>query len=1060
MNTKSISTINLSIIFALLCFFTATSAAGASQIDIAGPVGSGIFGTTVTVLPNGNIVVTDQQYNAPGPISFVGAVYLYNGTTGALISTLTGSTANNFVGSGGIVVLANGNFVVRSPNWDAGVPADVGAVTWCSGTTGCSGTVSAANSLIGSSASDNVGSSGITPLPNGNYIVSSENWDNSGVSDTGAVTFGDGSGLTVGAVSAANSLVGSTAFDTVGSGGIFVLNNGNYVVSSWRWSNTSSASQAGAATWGSGTTGVSGTVSAANSLVGVKSSDNVGSGITVLNNGNYVVRSSSWDNGAISNVGAATWGSGTTGVSGTISAINSLIGSVSGDSVGGSGIIALSNGNYVVASQSWNNGVVTSAGAATWGNGAGGTVGTVHSANSLVGSTTNDSVSGLGGVVALTNGNYVVCSGSWSNGAIADVGAVTWGNGTGGTVGTISASNSLIGSTTNDLVGFGGATALTNGNYVVTVSSWNNGAVGDAGAVTWGNGAGGTVGPISSANSLVGSTANDQVGNFPVTALSNGNYVVRSNFWDNGGLADAGAAVWGNGAGGTVGAITAANALVGMTANQQLGGNGVTALTNGNYVVSTLAWTNAGITGVGAVTWGNGAGGTVGAITTGNSLVGSTSSDTVGSGGITALPNGNYVVRSVVWDNGALVNAGAVTWGNGLGGTVGAVSSANSLVGSTANDNLGSSGITVLSNGNYLVRSIVWDNGALVNAGAFTYGAANGGAVGPVTAENSVRGTVANSGNQMSFSATAHNEALVIGRVLSKTVSILNPTYTSVADGNWSAGATWNYGAFDKSHDVYIPNGRTVNLDVIDAISSLRIDCTGALIGAGTTAYIIGNIRKDFCSAGAFSYPVGTANGYSPVNSNVTALGTNPSSLTISATQTVHTALDASNSLKRFWTLTESGDLTTDLTFNYLDPLDISGSEANYKLYRVTGGAPTQVTPLTLDVGANTIGTTGVSAFSDWAVGIVSPTAANVSVSGRVTTSDGRGIGNVVVALTDAKGITRTAKTASFGYYRFDDVSAGATYTVSVGAKKFTFPEPTQIITVNDNISNLDFTAE
>jgi hypothetical protein len=1059
MNTKSISTINLSIIFALLCFFTATNAVGASQIDIAGPAGSGIFGTTVTVLPNGNIVVTDQQYNAPGPVAFVGAVYLYNGTTGALISTLTGSTANNFVGSGGIVVLANGNFVVRSPSWDAGAPADVGAVTWCSGTTGCSGTVSAANSLIGSTANDNVGSSGVTPLPNGNYIVSSQSWDNPGVSDAGAVTFGDGSVGTVGAVSATNSLVGSTAFDTIGSGGIFVLTNGNYVVSSWRWSNTSAQSQAGAATWGSGTTGVSGTISAANSLVGLKSSDNVGAGITVLTNGNYVVGSSSWDNGAIANVGAATWGNGTTGVSGTISAANSLTGSVSNDNVAGFGIVALSNGNYVVASSNWDNGAVSGVGAVTWCNGSTGTVGPVSPANSLIGSVTDDTV-GWNGVVALTNGNYVVKSANWNNGAAADVGAVTWGNGSGGTVGTVSAANSLIGSTANDLVGFGAVTALTNGNYVVGSSSWNNGAVVDAGAITWGNGAVGAVGTISAANSLVGSTANDQVGNFPVAALSNGNYVVRSNFWDNGGVLDAGAVTWGSGAGGTVGAISAANSLVGSTAGDQVGAHGITALTNGNYVVSSQSWNNSGISGAGAVTWGNGNGGTVGAITSANSLVGSTAGDQIGFDGITALPNGSYVVRSQIWDNGAIVNAGAATWGNGSGGTVGTISAANSLIGSTANDLVGSSGITVLSNGNYVVRSINWDNGATVNAGAFSYGAAYGGTVGTITGENSVRGTVANGGNAISFSIGAYNEALVVGRRSSNMVSILNPTYTSVADGNWSAGATWNYGAFDKSHDVYIPNGRTVNLDVIDTISSLRVDCTGALTGAGATAYIVGNIRKDFCSAGAFSYPVGTVNGYSPVNGNVTALGTNPSSLTISATQNAHTVLDASNSLKRFWTLTESGDLTTDLTFNYLDPLDISGSEASYKLYRVTGGVPMQVTPFVLDAGANTISTTGVSTFSDWAVGSVVPSAANASVSGRVMTSDGSGIRGVIVSLTDADGITRIAKTGTFGYYRFDDVSAGETYTVSVAAKKFTFANPTQIITVKDNIADLDFTAE
>ncbi|MEO7539109.1 MAG: hypothetical protein ABIV21_03730, partial [Pyrinomonadaceae bacterium] len=74
-------------------------AAAASQTDVVGPVGSGAFGSTVTALQNGNIVVTDPLYDAPGPVVDVGAVYLYNGVTGELISTLTGSQAGDQVGN-------------------------------------------------------------------------------------------------------------------------------------------------------------------------------------------------------------------------------------------------------------------------------------------------------------------------------------------------------------------------------------------------------------------------------------------------------------------------------------------------------------------------------------------------------------------------------------------------------------------------------------------------------------------------------------------------------------------------------------------------------------------------------------------------------------------------------------------------------------------------------------------------------------------------------------------------------------------------------------------------
>ena len=49
-----------------------------------------------------------------------------------------------------------------------------------------------------------------------------------------------------------------------------------------------------------------------------------------------------------------------------------------------------------------------------------------------------------------------------------------------------------------------------------------------------------------------------------------------------------------------------------------------------------------------------------------NSLVGSTANDQVGSSGVTALSNGNYVVSSIYWNNGG--HAGAVTWGSGTAG--------------------------------------------------------------------------------------------------------------------------------------------------------------------------------------------------------------------------------------------------------------------------------------------------------------------------------------------------------------------------------------------------------
>ena len=324
-------------------------------------------------------------------------------------------------------------------------------------------------------------------------------------------------------------------------------------------------------------TRLTGTISSSNSLVGSQANDRVGgynlgdNFVTALTNGNYVVGSPYWDNGTVTDAGAVTWGDGSlsgTRLTGTISSSNSLVGSQVNDRVGSysigsnyyNNLTALTNGNYVVGSPYWDNGTVTNAGAVTWGDGSSnGTrlVGTISSTNSLVGSQANDQVGYF--VTALTNGNYVVGSPYWSNGTAAAAGAVTWGDGSStGTrlVGTISSSNSLVGSQTNDWVGsffdrFGHyVTALSNGNYVVASASWHNGTVTDAGAVTWGDGSStGTrlVGTVSSANSFVGSQAYDRVGFYQdyiyltrtsaIIELTVGNmagsFVVASDFWSN-----------------------------------------------------------------------------------------------------------------------------------------------------------------------------------------------------------------------------------------------------------------------------------------------------------------------------------------------------------------------------------------------------------------------------------------------------------------------------------------------------------------------------------------------
>jgi Carboxypeptidase regulatory-like domain len=325
-----------------------------------------------------------------------------------------------------------------------------------------------------------------------------------------------------------------------------------------------------------------------------------------------------------------------------------------------------------------------------------------------------------------------------------------------------------------------------------------------------------------------------------------------------------------------------------------------------------------------------------------------------------------------------------------------------------------------------------------------------------------------------------------------RIVSYKFPTTTASADGDFGVAANWSNGVPNSTTTGIVPSGRTLtvgtastvcsldiqpggslvmnaNLDVLGSLTlgtqintganTLGLGCNATVSGASTFNYVIGNVRKDFCATGGFSYPTGTANGYSPVNANVTAT-TNPSSLLIKANQGNKAGMAAANSLQRFWTLTNSaGTLTTDMVFNYNDPLDVAGTESSYKLYRFTGATGTDQTPITLDTTANTLSKTGISSFSDWAVGNLAPTAASATVTGRVLTSSGRGVSRASVSITDSDGQIRYTSSNSFGYYRFDNLATGQNYVISVRSKRYQFGNATQSIFVGEDLAGVDFTA-
>ena len=660
--------------------------------------------------------------------------------------------------------LGNGNLIIGTPQWTPGgiYWNAFGAVTWMNGATGklsdlsTGGPIGTANSLVGASVGDQVGvrgGIGIVPLAGNvggnnvyNVVIQSEFWNNTNTTATwaGAATWMNGTtgalvdGAHGGTISNTNSLVGTHANDRV-SQIILPLSNGHYVVDSYVWGasvgSPYATSQEGAVTWGNGISGTVGNVDSTNSLIGANAGDNLGStfypyyGTEILGN-NYLVRSN------YGGFGSLTWVNGSNGhllsyttgpnIGGVVSASNSLVGLTSTDNVKASNLTQLWNGMVVLDNQYSDGGK----GSVTWMDPTNGTmrdrgvvvpfVGNVSATNSLVG-TKSDSVSvggtgdriGSGGVTEIadyaTFSNYVISSPSWVNGTAEGAGAVTFASGSTGKVGTVSTSNSLVGTLDTDAVGSSGVYQVTDNtsfwNYFVHSPNWGS----NKGAITWMNGQTGALttgaitpstGTVSELNSLVGATAGDLIGTISrntsgpaaITSFGNGNLLVRSGFWAASPNAlNASALTWMGGANGKLsdgsngGAVSTSNSLLGSASNDNLAGGeiGLWELqVNRNWVITSPYWSG----GMGAATWINSSNGhladgtTGGYVSASNSLVGSTRFDSVGGdyycdcqfgvGGITALSNGNYVVNSP--------NVSAITWGNGSAGVAGTISTANS----------------------------------------------------------------------------------------------------------------------------------------------------------------------------------------------------------------------------------------------------------------------------------------------------------------------------------------------------------------------------------------------
>lgn len=123
-------------------------------------------------------------------------------------------------------------------------------------------------------------------------------------------------------------------------------------------------------------------------------------------------------------------------------------------------------------------------------------------------------------------------------------------------------------------------------------------------------------------------------------------------------------------------------------------------------------------------------------------------------------------------------------------------------------------------------------------------------------------------------------------------------------------------------------------------------------------------------------------------------------------------------------------------------------------LYRVEGTAGQSARGTVSSAGAYSI------RGGFWSADSPAPSAANASIGGRVVDAGGAGLRNITVILSGGNLLTpRIALTSSLGYFNLEDLAVGETYFISIENKKYSFQQPTQVVVLMDNISDVIFQA-
>lgn len=205
-----------------------------------------------------------------------------------------------------------------------------------------------------------------------------------------------------------------------------------------------------------------------------------------------------------------------------------------------------------------------------------------------------------------------------------------------------------------------------------------------------------------------------------------------------------------------------------------------------------------------------------------------------------------------------------------------------------------------------------------------------------------------------------------------------------------SAGATFNNVTVNNPAGLLLNGDLNLGASGVLALAAGIVDArtngktvsvTNSAASSVTSAggYVDGKLQRSIAgpvvSSTAYLFPVGSANGYSPVTNEVT-LNPSASTFAVSAAGSYMNGItDTSKAIKRTYTLTSSaaaGTLKGNLTFIYVGGSTGSGGDVSSSVNESTldafrrnaDGTVNQIPATSRD--ANSITVNGVGAFSDW----------------------------------------------------------------------------------------------